>query len=114
MIMYIEDKLDLLLTKQEELLGRVELFLPNLEYEKGVIHFLEITKNTFNKYLKNGIFIEGIHFIKEGNKRIFIPDAVIRLKKSGVKGKKISSAKQDKIDAINKQLGMIPEYRSAV
>lgn len=112
--MHLEEKLDLLILKQAQLLEMVELFLPNLENEKGVIHFLEITKNTFNTYIKDDIFIEGLHFLKEKNKRIFIPDAIVRLKKSGIKGKRKTSSKQDKLDAINQHLGIIPEYRSAV
>ncbi len=112
--MHLEEKLDILLEKQNQLLERVELFLPDLKKEKGVIHFLEITKNTFNSYMKDGIFIEGKHFIKEGKAKVFIPDAVIELKKSGVKGKRKTSTKQDTLDAVNLQLGIIPECRSAV
>lgn len=112
--MYLEEKIDLLILKQTQLLDKVELFLPDLKNEKGVIHFLEITKNTFNTYMRDGIFVEGLHFAKEKNKRIFFPDAIVRLKKSGVKGKRKTSSKQDKLDAINQHLGIIPEYRSAV
>ena len=112
--MYIEDKLDELIAEQKRLLDMVELFLPNLETEKGVIHFLEITKSTFNKYISEGIFIEGLHFVKAGKKRVFIPEAIIKLKQSGVKGRRKASSKQDKLDAINQHLGIIPEYRSAV
>lgn len=112
--MYIEEKLDKIIAKQERLVDLVELFLPNLETEKGVIHFLEITKNTFNNYLKDGVFIEGIHFVKDGKTRVFIPDEIVKLKKSGVKGKRKSSNKQDKLEAVNLQLGIMPECRSAV
>ena len=112
--MYIEEKIDLLLSEHKQLVEMVQLFLPNLESEKGVIHFLEITKNTFNKYVKDGVFVEGIHFIKENRKRIFIPEEIIKLKKSGIKGKRKSSNKQDKLEAVNLQLGIMPECRSAV
>ena len=112
--MYLEEKLDILIEKQSQLLEKVELFLPNLKKEKGVIHFLEITRNTFNNYIKDGIFIEGIHFTKEGRVKIFIADAIIELKKSGVKGKRRTSTKQDQLDAVNLQLGIIPMCRSAV
>lgn len=110
--MYLEEKIDLLLSEQKRLLMLVELFLPNLEDEKGVIHFLEITKNTFNTYMSNGVFIEGCHYIKDGNKRIFIPNEIIKLKKSGIKGKRKTSKKQSKLDVVNRKLGIIPEYRS--
>ena len=112
--MYIEEKINTLLEQQKQLLERVELFLPNLEKEKGVIHFLEITKNTFNTYIKDGIFIEGQHYVKEGTTKVFIANAIIELKKSGVKGKRKKSTKQDTLDAVNLQLGIIPECRSAI
>lgn len=67
--MYLEEKLDTLIQKQNELLNLIEIFLPDLTTENGVIHFLEITKNTFNNYLKNDIFKEGKHYIKKGKKR---------------------------------------------
>ena len=112
--MYMEEKLELILEKQNKILEKVELFLPDIQTEKGVVHFLEITKNTFNKYMKDGVFVEGHHFIKEGKTKSFIPDAIIELKKSGIKGKRKTSIKQDKLDAVNLQLGMIPMCRSAV
>lgn len=112
--MYFEEKIDKLMAEQQRLIGMVELFLPNLETEKGVIHFLEITKNTFNNYLKDGVFVEGIHFVKDGKTRVFIPDEIVKLKKSGVKGRRKSSNKQDKLEAVNLQLGIMPECRSAV
>ena len=112
--MYLEEKIDRILLEQKRLLELVELFLPNLETEKGVIHFLEITKNTFNTYIKDGIFVEGQHYVKEGTTKVFIANAIIELKKSGVKGKRKRSTKQDKLDAVNLQLGIIRECRSAV
>lgn len=105
--MYFEEKLDLLIKTMNQLHERVELFLPDLKTEKGIIHFLEITKNTFNNYMNSGVFIEGKHFIRNGNTKVFIPDAIIELKKSGIKGRRKTSSKQDTLDAVNKQLGMI-------
>ena len=105
--MYIEEKIDLLIEKQNMLYEKVDLFLPNLKTEKGIIHFLEITKNTFNNYMNSGIFIQGEHFIKEGKTKVFIPDTIIQLKKSGVKGKRKTSTKQDTLDAVNQKLGII-------
>ena len=112
-LMYLEEKIDLLIDEHQKLMNMVQTFLPNLETEKGVIHFLEITKNTFNNYLKKGIFVEGIHYVSQGKKRIFVPDEIVKLKQSGIKGKRQFSSKQEKIDAINKQLGIMPMYRSA-
>jgi len=105
--MYLEEKLDKLIAEQKRILNMVEQFLPNLENEKGVIHFLEITKNTFNTYVKKGVFIEGYHFTIEKKSKVFIPDAIIELKKSGIKGKRKARTKQDELDAVNQQLGII-------
>ena len=112
--MFLEEKVNLILKNQDHLAQKIDLFLPNLEREKGVIHFLEITKNTFNTYMKNGVFVEGKHFIKEGRTKVFVPDAIIELKKSGIKGKRKTSKKQDKLDAVNLKLGIMPMCRSAV
>jgi len=112
--MYLEEKLDLLLENQTLLDKKVDLFPPNLSTEKGVTHFLEITKNTFNNYMVGGVFIEGEHFEREGKAKVFIPDAIIKLKKSGIKGKRKISSKQNKLDAVNQQLGIISECSGAV
>lgn len=108
--MYLEEKIDALLAKQNELIEMVQLFLPNLETEKGVIHFLEITKNTFNTYLSENVFMEGIHYQKINAKRVFIPEEIIKLKRIGVKGKrkKINNSKQETLDYLNKKLGIMP------
>jgi len=45
---------------------------------------------------------------------MFVPDEIVKLKKSGVKGKRKFSNKQDKLEAVNLQLGIMPECRSAV
>lgn len=111
--MFIEEKIDKMLTEQARLIEMVKLFLPNLETEKGVVHFLEITKNTFNTYLSDGVFIEGVHFVKNGKTRVFVPEEIIKLKKSGVKGKRKMFSKQDEIDTINQHLGIISTCRHA-
>lgn len=105
--MYLEEKLDNLIQKQKELLDLVEIFLPDLKTEKGVIHFLEITKNTFNNYLKENILLEGKHFIKHDTRRLFIPQEIIKLKKFGIKGKHKNLMQQDTLDFLNKKLGII-------
>jgi hypothetical protein len=106
--MYLEEKLDTLIEKQKVLIEMVELFLPDLTTEKGVIHFLEITKNTFNNYLRENIFIEGKHFTKNGSKRLFNSKEIIKFKKLGIKGKhKNTTLQQDNLDFLNKKLGII-------
>ncbi|MBU3939611.1 hypothetical protein KJ942_08895 [bacterium] len=106
--MYLEEKIDALMAKQTELMEMVQLFLPNLETERGIIHFLEITKNTFNTYISENIFIEGTHYKRVGNRKVFIPDEIIKLKKIGVKGKRKTKTKQDTLDYLNNKLGIIP------
>ena len=105
--MYLEEKLDNLIAKQNELIEMVGIFLPDLTTDKGVIHFLEITKNTFNNYLKDNVFKEGIHYIKKGNKRVFISHEIIKLKKIGIKGKHKATTQQDTLDFLNKKLGIM-------
>jgi len=80
-----------------------------------VIHFLEITKATFNNYMKAEIFQRGLHYNKQGNKYIFIPEAIIKLKKSGVKGRhKQSPEDEATLEAVNAKLGIITECRHVV
>ncbi len=112
--MYLEEKIDILLDEQKKLMNMVQTFLPNLETEKGVIHFLEITKNTFNKYIADGIISEGKHYLKVRSKRVFVPDEIVRLKQSGVKGRRKNSPVQDTLDAVNQKLGIMPMCRHAV
>ena len=106
--MYLEEKIDQLLSEQKRMAEIMELFLPNLETEKGVIHFLEITKNTFNSYMREGILEEGIHFEKKEGRRVFVPDAIVKMKKSGVKGRRKSiQIDESKIDRIKNKLGIM-------
>jgi len=105
--MYLEEKLDTLIQKQKELIEMVEIFLPDLTTENGVIHFLEITKNTFNNYIRNDIFIEGQHFIKKGKRKVFNPQEIIKLKKIGIKGKHKGTSQEDTLDFLNQKLGII-------
>lgn len=116
--MYLEEKIDFLIAEQKRLVEMVELFLPNLETEKGVIHFLEITKETLNSYLKKEILKQGVHYVedrKNHNRRVYIPDAIVKLKKIGVKGKhKISKKEEAILEAVNTKLGIISECRHVV
>lgn len=112
--MCLEDKLDLILNQQEKFNGYIELFMPDLTTEKGVIHFFEITRTTFNTYISNNTFIEGVHYIKDGKKRVFVSDKIIRLKKLGIKGKRNKNTNQDILDIANANLDMICPSRSAM
>jgi uncharacterized protein YheU (UPF0270 family) len=106
--MYLEEKVEELLTKLDSLNQKVDLFLPNLETEKGVIHFLEITKDTFNNYVSRAVLIEGVHYRYEGKRKVFEPEAIIQLKKSGVKGKRSGTSQtQLEISSLKNKLGLV-------
>ena len=104
--MYLEEQLSNLLDKVDELNHKIDLFIPDLKTEKGVIHFLEITKETYNSYLDRGIFAKNIHFIYDGKKKVFNPDMIIELKKQGIKGKRAISDKQVEVESIKTKLGI--------
>jgi len=112
--MYLEEKIDNLLELSEELINMIRLFLPNLETEKGVIHFLEITRNTFNSYMNQGVFVEGKHYVKNGKQKIFIPDEIVKLKQEGVKGMRKKQTKQEMTEEVKSRIGIISTGRGAV
>ncbi|WP_067175328.1 hypothetical protein [Sulfurospirillum sp. UCH001] len=67
--------------KNELILYR-ELFalsLDSLTTQKQVAKFLGISQKTLCTYIKNGVLIEGIHFIKN-KKNEFIPYKIIEFK----------------------------------
>lgn len=55
------------------------LSVDTLTTQKQVAKFLGISQKTLNTYIKNGILIEGIHYIKN-NKNEFIPYKIIEFK----------------------------------
>lgn len=105
--MYLEEQISNLVEKIDELNQKVDLFLPNLETEKGVMHFLEITRETYNGYLNKNTLIEGVHYIKQGKRKVFIPSEIIELKKLGIKGKRIQNTRQDQVNSIKEKLGLV-------
>lgn len=111
--MYVEEKLDLLINEIQSLREDMKLFIPDLTKEKGVIHFLEITKNTFNTYIKEDILEDGIHYTVIKNKNVFIPQAIKDFKKSGQVGRKRKNSKIETLDIINKRLSTITMSRSS-
>ncbi len=76
-------KLDLILTELLNLKSELEIFKPDLRIEKEVIHFLAVDRRTFKKYLVDGRLIEGIHYFNENNKKVYVPEEIVKLKKGG-------------------------------
>lgn len=111
--MYVEEKIDLLLEEVKRLREDVELFIPDISKEKGVIHFLEITKTTFNTYIREEVLENGLHYVMNKNKKVFIPQAIKDFKKSGQVGRKRNDSKIETLDTINKNLSTIRGSRSA-
>lgn len=111
--MYVEEKIDLLLKEILNLKSDIKLFLPDLTTQKGVIHFLEITKNTFDNYINNNIFEEGIHYYKDKDKRVFYSDEIINFKKSGQVGRKRKDSNKDALEGVKHILDIFSGSKSA-
>jgi len=78
-----QTKLDLILSELLNLKSELDLFKPNLAIEKEVIHFLAVDRRTFKKYLEDGRLIEGVHYYNEQDKKVYIPEEIIKFKKGG-------------------------------
>ena len=76
-------KLDLILTEINSLRRELDLFKPDLTLEKEVIHFLQKDKRTVKRYIDEGILQEGVHYYNDDDKRVFVPDEIIKFKKGG-------------------------------
>lgn len=111
--MYVEEKIDLLLEEILNLKSDIKLFFPDLTTEKGVIHFLEITKTTFNTYIKNNIFEEGVHYYNEKNCKVFFADEIIKFKQSGQVGRKRKDTNKDTLEGVKHILDIFNGSRSA-
>ena len=111
--MYMEEKIDYLIKQNKELQFLMELYLPDLTTKKGVIHFLEITTNTFNTYIKESRLVEGVHYYKEKEELVFVKDEIINFKKSGQVGRKINSKKDNTLEEIQQELNIMSSSRSA-
>lgn len=111
--MYVEEKIDLLLEEILNLKSDIKLFLPDLTTQKGVIHFLEITKNTFNKYINDNIFEDGIHYYKEKEEKIFCSDEIIKFKQSGQVGRKRNDTDKNTLEGVKQRLDIFNGSKSA-
>jgi len=79
----MSNDLQIVLNELLRLKKHMEIFIPDLTIEKEVIHFFNIDRRTFKKYIEEGRLEEGIHYFNDNNKRIYVPDAIIAFKKSG-------------------------------
>jgi len=99
--MYLEETLKKILEKVEKQEKLLQLFIPDLTKKKEVMHFLGVTRQTFEKYLKEQIVEENKHYyLDDKNSMVFIPDAVIELKMQGVRYKRDTKAPAS-IDILN-------------
>lgn len=90
--MYLEQKLDEILKQLAKQDKYLKLFMPDLTKKKEVQHFLKITRPTMDKYLKENTLELGVHYYLDASENmVFIPDAIIELKQSGVKYKREST-----------------------
>lgn len=110
--MYLEEKVDFLIDQFVKLNEYMELFIPDLSTEKGVISFLQISSRTLKNYIEKDVFQEGIHYENRGKKRVYVSDEILNFKKSGQVGRHRKSTKADKIAKVKNQLGMMSECRS--
>lgn len=111
--MYLEEIMMQILEEIRSLNSSINLFLPDLTTQNGVIHFLEITKTTFNTYIKNNIFEEGVHYYNEKNCKVFFADEIIKFKQSGQVGRKRKDTNKDNLEGVKQRLGIFNGSRSA-
>jgi hypothetical protein len=95
-------KLDLILTELLNLKSELNLFKPDLTIEKEVIHFLGKDRRTFKKYLDEGRLIEGVHYYNDNDKRVYVPEEIIKFKKGGCR----QPITNPKAQAILKEFGL--------
>jgi len=80
----------------------MQIFVPDLSIEKEVIHFLGKDKRTFKKYLDEGTLINGVHYVNDKDKKIYIPKAIIEFKKSGCRKTVTNPTAQKVLESILK------------
>jgi P2-related tail formation protein len=61
-----------------------ELFLTN---KKAVAKFFKVHVNTITNWIENNVFQEGVHYLKEEEKLVFIPLALLQHKANPPKPK---------------------------
>ena len=101
--MFIEEKLDLVITKLEETQQILELFIPDLRKKKHVATFLGITEQCLGNWIKdsNSPIEQGVHYRINGHGDVeFIPAFIISLKRSGGYTNRRDSKKEIIIDEV--------------
>lgn len=67
----------LLLNKIEIMEARMKKLMPPITNKEEVAKFLGKSKSTINRYMQEGLLVEGIHFHrKNGTILVFIEDAI--------------------------------------
>jgi len=104
--MYLEQRLDSMQKQLEMMTSFVQMMMPNLTVRKEVMHFLQISRTTFNTYMNNGVFEEGIHYYYDDDKSIvFIPDEIIKLRASGMQ-RRVAKSKREKVNDVLAGMGI--------
>lgn len=101
--MYIEEKLDLVLTKIEETQQLLELFVPDLRKRRHVAAFLGITEQSLKNWLKdsNSPIEQGVHYyLNSHSDAEFIPSSIIALKRSGGYKNRREIKNEDRTDEV--------------
>lgn len=111
--MYLEEIMMQILEEIRSLNSSMNLFLPDVTTQNGVIHFLEITKTTFNTYIKNNIFEEGVHYYNEKNSKVFFADEIKKFKQSGQVGRKRKDTNKDTLEGVKQRLDILKGSKSA-
>ncbi len=96
------ETLQLILLELQSLKSELDLFKPDLTIEKEVVHFLQKDKRTVKRYIDEGILIEGVHYYNDEDKRIYVPDEIIKFKKGGCR----PPITNPKAQAVLKHLGL--------
>lgn len=103
--MYLEEKLERIENELKNVTQFMMMLMPDLRVKKDVIHFLKITRQTFTRYVEDGVIKEGVHYYYEDEEMIFIPEEIIKLKAFGVR-KKPSETKAKEISNVLEGMGI--------
>ncbi len=104
--MFLEERLDQILEKQQKLEEMLQLFIPDLTKKKSVEHFLQISRQTMATYLNDGVLKKDVHYyLDDKGAQVFIPNAIIEFKKSGGKAKARKTRMGKKMEVLE-QMGV--------
>lgn len=76
-----------LLSKIEKMEERMQKLAPPITSKKEVAKFLERSESTVNRYMSDGLLLEGQHYYRKNGKiLVFIEDAIIEFRHNLSKG----------------------------